>query len=148
MKEAFGFLIVILVLGVLILFGWARLNDAEANRADAQAAAERARGEARAMIIEAQAESRLHSAQAAAITLASNLPYAVIGVGTVAVLAIFIGSLIFLVWLRQSAPIYPQQPRRIETRTIILLPAGMSRREFWRMISAETDEMKLLGGGQ
>lgn len=146
MKEAFGFLIVILGLIITLIFGWGRLNDAAAERAYAQAQAERARGEARAMVIEAQAESRLHSAQAAAITQASNLPYAVIGVGATVVLAIFIGSLIFLVWLRQSTLEF--QPRRIETRTIILLPSGMSRREFWRMISAETDEVKLLGGGR
>lgn len=145
MKEAFGGLIIILGLVIVLIFGWGRLNDAEANRAYARAEAERARGEARAMVIEAAAESRLHSAQAAAITQASNLPYAVLGVGTVAALTIFIGSLMFLVWIRQNAPIY-SPPRSIETRTIILLPDGMSHREFWRSMT-KTTEIKLLKGG-
>lgn len=147
MKEVFGFLVVILGLVITLAFGCARLSDAETNRAHAQAAAERARGEARAVVIEAQAESRLHSAQAAAITQSSNLPYAVLSIGVTVVLAIFTGGLVFLAWLRQTSLEF-HSPGRIETRTVILLPSGMSRREFWRMISAEADEIKLLGGGQ
>lgn len=145
MKEALGFLIVILGLIITLIFGWGRLNDAEANRAYARAAAERARGEARAMVIEAQAESRLHSAQAAAITQSANLPYAVLGVGTVAALVIFIGAMIVIVYLRQTAPTY--HPRYIETRTVILIPPGTSRREFWRLMS-QADQVKALEDGE
>lgn len=118
-------LIVSVMLGMLVL---TQLNDSATNRANAQAAAERARGEARAMVIEAQAESRLSAAQASAITQAANLPYAVLGVGTVAALVIFIGAMMVIVYLRQSAP--------VETRTVyIMLPPGQSRREFYKALA-------------
>ncbi len=133
MKQAILWIIVIVGLVAVVLYGLSSLNESAANKAYAQ-------GQARAMIIEAQGQSRLDSAQAAAITASANIPYVVLALA----LASMFGSACLVVAIiaiqRQSSQ---TRIERIETRTVFVLGVG-SRRDLWRQLS---DNAKLLGGG-
>ena len=129
MKHLFLWLIVVLGLVALLMFGLAQAREAAARHEYARAAAARARGEAQAMIINAQAESRLH-------TQAANLPYVILGV-----VAIFGSVILYLVVARPTAPQYIE---RSETRIILVVEPGNSRRVMWRRLSQVSDEVQLL----
>jgi len=117
---------------IIILYGLTAYNEAAANKVYAQ-------GQARAIILEAQGQARLDAAQAGVVTLAAMLPYAVLGLS---VLVVF-GELAFLLILKQSAA--PVQ--HIETRTIILLQPGQSRRQLYRALSQTGPSASPLAGG-
>jgi len=129
MKQLFLWSIVVLGFVGLAMFGLAQAREAAAQYEYAQAARVRAHGEARAMIINAQAESRLHAAQAATITQAANLPYMVLGV------AVIFGSVLFYLVVAR-----PTSPQQIETCIIFFLEPGNSRKEMWQKL----DRVKLL----
>lgn len=117
MKEFSLWLVVILGLIALIIFGLSSYNESAASKAYAQ-------GQARAMIIEAQSQARQDTAMAL-------MPYVVIGL-----IAVFGGAIVILavVIMRQ------QEKPRIETRYIVLLPYG-NKREAYQLLS---DNVKLL----
>jgi hypothetical protein len=119
-------LLSVLVITCVLIFGLAYLNQSrsEAIRAEAQA---------EAIIIRAEGQARLDSAQATAVTLAAALPL-VLGVGVSGGLLLAgIGVLVFaLRWQGGSAP----APRIIERQVLILGP-GASRRDAWRMMTGE-----------
>lgn len=129
MKQSFLWSIVVLGFVGLAMFGLAQAREAAAQYEYAQAARERARGEAQAMIINAQAESRLHAAQAATITQAANLPYMILGV------AVIFGSILFYLVVTR-----PTSPQQIETCIIFFLEPQNSRKEMWQQL----DRVKLL----
>lgn len=131
MRQLFLWLIVSLGFVALIMFGLAQAREAAAQHEYAQAVRVRARGEAQAMIINAQAESRLHAAQAATITQAANLPYVVLGV-----VVIFGSVMLYLVVAR---PTSSQQIERIETRIIFVLEPGNSRKEMWQRLDQASE---------
>ena len=81
---------------------------------------------ARAMVIEAQGQARLDSAQAAALTTAAILPW-LVGLGIIA--------LVVTVTLTRSTR-HPARIERIETR-IVFLTAPQSRRQIWQLVSGE-----------
>lgn len=117
MSKLFGVLIILVVSGILLALavGYASDRAAEQDRAEA-------------VVIRAQAESRLTSATATAITTTALLPWfslTILGVLGLAVMALA-GAII----TRHPGP------RTIEVRTIVYLPApGQTRREIWRGIS-------------
>ena len=125
MKEVIAILIIVGGLAVMIIFGLDRLADAESRKVHAQAALAESQGRARATIIEAQAESRLHAAQASAITSAALIPWGILGV--LGLLGLAIVALAFVVIARK-----PQAPPMIERQIIYVLPEGQPRRELWR----------------
>lgn len=124
MKQLILWSIVVLSFVALVMFGLAQAREAAAQHEYAQAARVRARGEAQAMIINAQAESRLHAAQAAIITQAANLPYVVLGI------IVVFGSIVLYLVVAS-----PRQIEHIETRIIFVLEPGGSRKEMWQRIS-------------
>ena len=115
MKQLFLWLIVILGLVMLIIYGLTAYNEAAAHKAYAQ-------GQARAMVIAAQGQARLDAAQANAINQGAMLPYVVLGLSVL----IVCGGITVLLILKQAAP-PAQHIIEIETRTIILLQPGQSR---------------------
>lgn len=129
MRQLFLWSIIVLGFVGLMMFGLAQAREAATQYEYAQAARVRAYGEAQAIIINAQAESRLHAAQAATITQAANLPYVVLG------LAVIFGSaMLYLVVARLT------QIERAETRIILVLEPQNSRKEMWQQL----DQVKLL----
>jgi len=133
-KQFLLWLIVILGLVSLILYASTAYNEAAANKYYAQ-------GQARAMVIAAQGQARLDAAQAGAVTLAAMLPYAVLGLS---VLVTFGGLALLLVLKQAAAPV--QRVIKIETRTIILLQPGQSRRQVWRALGGGGQGKVLLAG--
>lgn len=124
MKQLILWSIVVLGFAALIMFGLAQTREAAAQYEYAQAARIRAYGEAQALIINAQAESRLHAAQAAIITQAANLPYVILG------MVVVFGSIALYLVVAS-----PRQVEHIETRIIFVLEPGDSRKEMWQRIS-------------
>ena len=103
------------VIAVALVFGFDSL-------AQSRADLEYQKGQARALVIEAQGQSRLDSAQAVAVTSAAMMPWLVVfGVGAMFILA--------LVYLR-SQPQTPQQAQRYQPmiieRQVLLLPPGQA----------------------
>lgn len=129
MRDLFLWIIVIVLSGGFILYAVSKYNDSAASKAYAK-------GQARAMILEAQGQSRLDSAQANAVNLASMLPYMIVGL-----VAVFGGAIIILavVIMRQQSE---ARIERIETRYVLLLPQGGSRREMYQLLS---DNVRLIG---
>ncbi len=123
MKQLILWSIVVLGFVALMMFGLAQAREAAAQYEYAQAARVRAYGEAQTMIINAQAESRLHAAQAAIITQAANLPYVVLG------MVVVFGSIALYLVVAS-----PRQIEHIETRIIFVLEPGDSRKEMWQRI--------------
>jgi len=106
-------LIVIAGAALLILYATTQYNEARADRLHAEAA-----------IIRAQSQARLDATSA-------NLPYLILGVTTV-----FSSALIFLgvtIYLKAAPP-----PPHIETHTIILLPADLTRRQQYQALTQLT----------
>lgn len=117
MKQFLSWSVVLLGMIALIVLLLSSYNESAANKYYAQ-------GQARAMIIEAQA--RLDSAQASAVNSAVMLPYVVLGVAIVFGSA---GLVLAVVILRQQ----PGGVTRIER--IILLPSGQSHHQMWQILS-------------
>lgn len=122
MEKLFSILIALFVGGILLTLaiGYASDRAGEAQYRQAQ-------GEA--LVIRAEAESRLTTATASAITTAALLPWfalTILGVLGLAVMAL------------AGAIVVKAKPARIiETRTVIYLPApGQTRREIWQGINA------------
>jgi len=97
------------------------VSNSEANRLNAQAGVERARGEAEAMILRAQGQNSLDRAQAYTMTLNSGLPWGVLGV--LGVLGLAIVALSFAVIGRSQQ----NQPRVIERIVVERLPEPKHR---------------------
>lgn len=130
MGKFFGFLIIGLLLTALLVYALDDLANSETRRVNAQAQLVYAQGQAEAMVLRAQAESRLHAAQAAAITSASLLPWGVLAILGVLGLAVVALCAVIIVRRPQTAP-----PMLIE-RQILYLPApGQTRREVWQALS-------------
>lgn len=136
MGKFFGFLIIGLLLTALLVYALDNLANSEARRVNAQAQLAYAQGQAEAMVLRAQAESRLHAAQAAAITSASLLPWGVLAILGVLGLAIVALCVVIVVRRPQTAP-----PMLIERQIIYLPTPGQSRREVWQSVS----EISVLG---
>jgi hypothetical protein len=116
-----------LVVILAVALGYA--NDSATRQANAQANLELAQGRARAMIIEAQAESRLHSAQAWAITAGAIIPFLALAI--VGLLGLSIVALASVIATRPR-----QLPPQLPTFTIMYLPPPQAtRRELWQMIT-------------
>lgn len=128
--KIFSWLLVTLALIILILFGCAQLNQTAANKTIALAEVTRARGEAQSLIIQAQGQARLDSAQATATTQAANLPYLALGIASIFGVCVLALAVVLMHQNRVSI----RQIERIETR-IIFLPTATSRRDLWRLVS-------------
>jgi hypothetical protein len=130
MNKFFGFLLMGLVLVILLVSSLENLADSQTSRVQARTRLVYAQGQAEAMVVRAQAESRLHAAQAAAITSASLLPWGVLAILGLLGLAIVALCIVVVVRRPQAGP-----PVLIE-RQIVYLPApGQSRREVWQALS-------------
>ncbi len=127
MKQLILWSIVVLGFVALMMFGLAQVREAAAQYEYAQAARVRAYGEAQALIINAQTESRLHAAQAAIITQAANLPYVVLG------MVVVFGSIALYLVVAS-----PRRVEHIEARIIFVLEPGDSRKEMWQRIGRAT----------
>lgn len=94
---ALAAIIVILVLAAAIISGLGNLEDSQAQRLYAAAENNRAWGQARSAIIEAQGQARMDSAQAIAVILMSALPWLVvmlIAIAGISLLAIVLAMVI------------------------------------------------------
>jgi len=129
MTKTFAGIFVLLGMAVLILFAVAELSDAAANQTRAETGLAYARGQAEAMVIRAQAESRLTAATASAITSAALLPWGVLGV--LGLLGLAIVALCATIVIRPPRYAAPQ----IVERQIILLPPPGPRRVTWQALS-------------
>lgn len=119
MKDFIAWLIAGIVAVAILMAAIGYNNQSAATRAHAEAA-----------IIRAQAQARLDATSA-------NLPYVVIGV--VALMGLCTLTLAGLVLYKWGDSPANQPPHIIETRTIIMLQPGQSRRDLWQTISnAET----------
>lgn len=131
MNKFFGWIAVLLMLAVIFIYSLDSLAGSQALQVNAQANLEYARGQAQAVVIQAQAESRLTSAQAAAITSATMLPWGVLGI--LGLLGLAIVGLCLVVIVRRpvnDTPAYLPHP------VIVYLPApGQTRRETWQALS-------------
>ncbi len=117
MKNSLVWLVTISASIAFLLFALGFNAERQAERAYAQAA-----------IIRAQSSARLDLATAL-------MPYTIIGaVALMAIVALVLATMA-IVRLGQ-----PQPPRVIETRTLILLQPGQTRRDAWRQMS----EIRLL----
>lgn len=92
------------------------VSNSEANRLEAQAGLEYARGQARALVIEAQGQASLDRAQAYAMTLNSGLPWGVLGI--LGILGLALVALAFVVVARGQQ----NRPEVIERVIIERLP--------------------------
>lgn len=128
MRALGGILFTILGFGVILIFALATLEDGTASRNYAEAAKADAWGRAQTMIIQAQAQSSLQSAQATAITSAAMLPWGVLGV--LGLLGLAVVALCVVIVIR---PV--KQPVLVE-RQIFYLPApGQRRGEVWQVLA-------------
>ncbi len=116
------------VLAVLLVYGLDNLAQSQADLAYQQ-------GQARAMVIEAQGQARLDSAQATAITSAAMLPWVVL-------FCVSVVAIVCVVFLLRQPPAGAVGPRLIERQTVLLLQPGQSRRVLWQTL-AEVDNEQL-----
>lgn len=128
MKALIWIVNVILLFGLLayIMTGY---NESAASKAYAQ-------GQARAMIIEAQGQARLDSAQANAVNLASTLPYVILGI------VVVFGAVILVSAVAMFRQVASPKIERIETRYVLMLPSGSKRQMYQRL----GDGIKLIEG--
>lgn len=147
MKTAILLIIITLGLTLMIVYACGKVEDSVAARTYAEAAKMDAYGRAQAQIIQAQAESRLHAAEAGAITSAavsnvmlSALPWGILGI--LGLLGLGVVALAFVVVTRP-----PRQPMLIERQVFYLPAPGQSRREVWQALSdtARPDTLLLPG---
>ena len=101
-----------------------KLADAEAQRIDASARMQDAWGRSQAMIIQAQGQARLDSAQAFTIVAIAAVPWLTISTTLFAALA-FLGCCVAIVALRLSN-------HGVRER-VLVLPPGYGRRELCEM---------------
>lgn len=131
MKQILSWLVVLVGLAILVMLALSNLNESRANKYQSQATFERAKGESRAIILEAQGQSRLDSAQASAVNLGAMLPYMIIGIA-----AVFVSLCLVVVVYLSRPNQHTIQPKVIE-RVIVFLPAT-SRREMFETINKQT----------
>lgn len=124
--------LIALALSAGLIFALGYANDRAAQK-------ELARGQAESMILRAQGQARLDSAQAmgtiilavAALVL-SSLPLAVLAV--LGILGLAVVALAFV--MVRNRPLIIQTPPRLITREIVYLPApGQSRHDVWRSLT-------------
>lgn len=129
MKDALTWAIAIIVAIAIMLAAAGYHNETAAQRAYAQAA-----------IIRAQSQARLDATSA-------FLPYvAIVAVAGLGVSALTVAGLVIYKW-GEAAPNH--SPNHItETRTIILLQPGQSRRELWQTISNAETVRSIKGGSR
>jgi len=120
MKHLFYGLIILSICAVVGLFALDNLTRSSAELAYQQAAG-------RALIIEAQGQSRLDSAQALAVVSGATLPWLI-------VLCVSGAVLVSVAIILRSPIGAPAQPAQIVERQIIFLPADYSRRELMRAV--------------
>ena len=129
MKNIKLWLVMFLSFALLTLYGVTLYNQSVASKTTAQA-------QGRAAIIQALGQARLDSAQANATNLGAMFPYAVLAASLI--LAVSLLALGVMIILRPNYPPGGKQIEHIQTKTIILITPGQSRRELF----------KLLGGNQ
>lgn len=119
MSKVFWGIIVLAVAAVLLVYGLDNLAQSQADLAYQQ-------GQARAMVIEAQGQARLDSAQAFAITSGAAFPWLIVFcVSALATVAV--------VFLLRQPPAQLSPPLRIVERQIIFLPPA-DRRQMWQTV--------------
>jgi hypothetical protein len=124
MKLLTYFIVLIATIG-FVLIAADNVNRSATERAYAQAA-----------VIRAQSQARLDATSA-------HLPYVVIGsVALLGVVTLVVAALVVARWGDNGQ--VAQTPRIIETRTIIILPAGSGRRAMWERVG----EARRLGSGE
>lgn len=143
MKHTLVFLALIIVVAISIPLVLANLEDSRTNRNYSEAARERARGEAQALIITAQGQARLDAAQAAAITNAAALPAMVL-------VAVFFGSMAFvsMAYMFYRASIATSPQKIIERHIIYMISPGQSNRETWQCVSSAARRAELGPGSE
>jgi len=127
MRAFTGFLTVFILAAIVGIMALGELNRSVTERNNSQAAVINAQ----AGLVAAQAESRLNASQAA-------LPFAVLGVGLTVAGAMVVVSLA-VIFRPVAQP--PQPPQVIERQVILVLPAGVSRREMWQTIAANVKQL-------
>ena len=130
----FGWFIVALIAVAAVLFlALAAYNESATGKILAQ-------GRAEAMVITAQGQSRLDSAQAGATLMSAALP--LVGLALVGLYGILGVAALIAMMVYFNAR---KQPPRIIERQVVLLPApGLSRREVWRALSGDRTDVPLL----
>jgi len=132
MSKLLAILTVLIIGGILLALaiGYANTQATERNYSEAS-------------IIRAQAESRLTTATAGAITTAALLPW--FALATLGVLGLAIMALARAIVARMRVQPGAQTIKRIETRIILYLPTpGASRREVWQALSDRREEPILI----
>ncbi len=127
---------VIVGLIVIAVFGLSQFEDLQAQRYRAQADKALAEGKAQAMIINAQGQARLDTAQAQSLMMIAALPYLAAIVGTIILGMIFLSAIGVMVMIAKRKP----EVHRIETRVMYLPAPGAPRREVWSRLSSAQAE--------
>jgi uncharacterized membrane protein YciS (DUF1049 family) len=122
MTKYLTYLIVTLAMFALLIFGAGGCYQAKAEREYARAA-----------VIAAQGQSRLD-------TLAGIVPILAI----VLMAVIVFGLLMLALRYAERQPQTITRIERIETRTIFVIPANVSRREVWRQLESEVKMIERL----
>lgn len=145
MIRAIATIIVIFGLVIILAKTLSELADNQAAETRARAALVYERGQAESTIIRAQAQARLDSAQASAITMSAALPWGVLGVLGLLGLALVALAIAIVVMSFNKA----MQPPPIVERQILLLPGPETqRRDVWRLMSNEQPEPLYLRPGR
>jgi amino acid permease len=125
MKDILTWLIAIIVAAAALMWATAQNNEAAARRAYAAAA-----------MVREQSQARLDLATAL-------MPYFAL----TAVIVVTLATVAIVIYALARSGDRTQPTRLIETRTIILLAPGQSRRDVWRQLS-QAAEVKLIRGNR
>jgi hypothetical protein len=130
-SKLISIVVIILMLLIILTYAVAVLNDKATRREYARAAAIEADGRARALVIAAQAESRLHAAQASATLSAVLLPWGILAVlGLLGLAIITLAGTVLILYLLRP----PQSVQIIERRVLYLPAPGQRRSEVWQAL--------------
>lgn len=137
-----GFFVLFVALGgcVVLLLLVSGIQDNETSRLRAAGEREMARGRAQALVLQAQGQARIDTAQAQAILGMAALPWGVLGLlGCFGfALSLVALSLIGVVGLKiLSSPAVPQIARH---EVFFIVAPGMPRREVWQMMIGQRVE--------
>jgi hypothetical protein len=136
MKQAVLWFIVVVGFVAILVGALGRLADNESRRLNAEANLAYARGRARAVVIEAQGQARLDSAQASAVTLTAALPWGVLGV--LGLLGLSLSALAMAMVVMSF--LKSMQPPPVIERQVIMLPPPGPRRQTWQTLTQVPDD--------
>lgn len=132
--------LVVLALVLMIVLGTRSCSMIEIDKINAKSNLEMAYGRSQSMIILAQGQARIDTAQAQSLLMIAALPYLAAIVGVIVLGGIAMSVIGVFVLAIKNKPVHIE---RIETKIIYLPSPQASRREVWQMLSTGTNEKQV-----